>query len=35
MIKSERIKWAGYIARIGGRGISVGYWWESQKRRKH
>jgi hypothetical protein len=35
MIKSKRKKWAGYIARIEGRGTRVEYWWESQKEREY
>jgi hypothetical protein len=33
MIKSRRIRWAGLVARMGRRGMHVGYWWESQKER--
>jgi hypothetical protein len=29
MIKSRRMRWAGHIARMGGRGMYIGYWWES------
>jgi hypothetical protein len=32
MIKSKRMRWAGHVARMGRRGMHVGYWWESQKR---
>jgi hypothetical protein len=35
MIKSRRMKWAGYIVRTGRRGIHMGYWWESQKERDY
>jgi hypothetical protein len=35
MIKSRRMKWAGHVARIGRRGMHIGYWWESQKVRDH
>jgi hypothetical protein len=31
MIKSRRMKWAGHVARMGRRGMHIGYWWESQK----
>jgi hypothetical protein len=33
MIKSRRMRWAGYIARMGRRGMHIKYWWESQKER--
>jgi hypothetical protein len=33
MIKSRRMRWAGRVARMGRRGIHIGYWWESQKER--
>jgi hypothetical protein len=35
MIKSRRMRWAGHVARMGGKGMHVGYWWESQKVRDH
>jgi hypothetical protein len=31
MIKSRRMRWAGHVARMGRRGMHIGYWWESQK----
>jgi hypothetical protein len=34
IIKSRRMKWAGHVARMGGRGTRICYWWESQ-REKH
>jgi hypothetical protein len=34
-IKSRRMKRAGNIARMGRRGMHVGYWRESQKERDH
>jgi hypothetical protein len=33
IIKSRRMKWAGHVARIRGREMYIGYWWESQKER--
>jgi hypothetical protein len=35
MIKSRRMRCAGHVARMGRRGMHVGYWWESQKERGH
>jgi hypothetical protein len=34
MIKS-RMRWAGHVARMGGKGMHIGYWWERQKERAH
>jgi hypothetical protein len=28
MIKSRRTRWGGHIARMGRRGIHIGFWWE-------
>jgi hypothetical protein len=28
------MRWEGYVARMGKRGMHVGFWWESQKERK-
>jgi hypothetical protein len=33
LIKSIRISWAGHVARMGGRGMNRGNWWESKKER--
>jgi hypothetical protein len=27
-----RMRWAGQVARMGRRGMHIGYWWESQKK---
>jgi hypothetical protein len=35
MIKSRRMRWAGHVARMGRRGMHIGYWWESQKEGDH
>jgi hypothetical protein len=35
MFKSRRMRWAGDVARMGIRGMHVGYWWEIQKVREH
>jgi hypothetical protein len=32
MIKSRRMRWAGRVARMGRRGMHIGYWWGSQKK---
>jgi hypothetical protein len=30
MIKLRSMRWAGHVARMGGRrGMHIGYWWES------
>jgi hypothetical protein len=33
MFKSRRMRWARHGARMGRRGMHMGYWWESQKER--
>jgi hypothetical protein len=35
MIKSRRMRWTGLAARMGRRGMHIGYWWESQRERNH
>jgi hypothetical protein len=35
MIKSRRMRGTGHVARMGIRGMHVGYWWESHKERDH
>jgi hypothetical protein len=35
MMQSRTMRWAGHVARMGRRGMYVGYWWESQKERYH
>jgi hypothetical protein len=35
MIKSRRMRWAGHVARMGRRGMHVGYWLGSRKERDH
>jgi hypothetical protein len=35
IIKSRRMRWAGHLARMGRRGIHIGYCWQSQKERHH
>jgi hypothetical protein len=33
--QSQRMRWAGHVARMGRRGTRIDYWWESQKERDH
>jgi hypothetical protein len=35
IIKSQRMRWAGHVARMGRRGTLRDYWWESQMERDH
>jgi hypothetical protein len=34
-IKLRTMGWAGHVARMGTRGMHVGYWWESRKEGDH
>jgi hypothetical protein len=33
MTKSRRRRWVGHVARMGRRGMRIGFWWENQKER--
>jgi hypothetical protein len=33
IITSRRIRWAGHVAQLGGRGTPIDYRWESQRER--
>jgi hypothetical protein len=32
MTKSRRMRWAGHVARMGSRGMHIGYWWETKRK---
>jgi hypothetical protein len=32
MIKSRRTRWAGHAARMGKRGMHIGFWWEARRK---
>jgi hypothetical protein len=35
MIKARKMRWAGHVARIGRRGMHIGFGWESREERDH
>jgi hypothetical protein len=35
MVKSRRMRWGGHVARMGRRGMRVGFWQGSQKERNY
>jgi hypothetical protein len=35
IIKLQRMRLAGHVARMGRRGMLIDYWWESQRERDH
>jgi hypothetical protein len=35
IVKKRRMRWAGHVARMGRKGMRIGYWWESQRERGH
>jgi hypothetical protein len=35
VINSRSMRWTGHIARMGKRGMHIGFWLESQKERDH
>jgi hypothetical protein len=32
MLMSSRMSWTGHVARMGGGGMHIGSWWESQRK---
>jgi hypothetical protein len=35
MTRPRRMRFAGHVARMGSRGMHIGFWWENQKARDH
>jgi hypothetical protein len=35
IIKSRRMRQAGHVARMGRRGMHIGFWWEGREERDH
>jgi hypothetical protein len=35
IIKSRRMRWTGHVARMGRRGMHIGFWWKSRKERDY
>jgi hypothetical protein len=35
VIKSIRMRWAGHVARMGRRGVCIGFWLKNQRERDH
>jgi hypothetical protein len=35
IMKSRKMRWSEYVARMGRRGTRIGCWWESQRERGH
>ena len=35
VIKSRRMRWAGYVARMGEERVCIGSWWGNRRERNH